>query len=319
MVITLIIITFLNKEVSGMNTVIGAKLHDISKKRSKTTNWMPIVFLFPSVTCFLLFKYYPFVKMIYISLFDYEIGNPPGRFVGFGNYMDFLTSPSFWSSIKITFIFAFMYLVMTFWVPIVQALLLNEINRGNVFIRFLYQLPSTVPVVVNILIWRWMYNPDHGILNYYLGKIGLGPYLWLNDLHITKLAIVFPSLIASQGISILLYFSAIRSVPTDLLEAAKVDGAGPWKRLLRIILPNMRFIIFIQFISFVTGILLTFDNIYVMTQGGPAESTTVVSMLVFNTAFQQYRFGASTAISVFLFFIIGIITFIQLKLSRENG
>ncbi|MGO4276201.1 carbohydrate ABC transporter permease, partial [Paenibacillus sp. TAF58] len=169
--------------------------------------------------------------MIYISFFDYEIGNPPGTFVGLNNYVEFLSSPSFWRSIEITFVFALLYLLMTFWVPIVQALLLNEIHHGNMFIRFLYQLPSAVPVVVNVLIWRLMYNPDHGMLNYYLGKIGLGPYLWLNDLHVTKFAVVLPSLIASQGIAILLYYSAIRSVPTEILEAAKVDGAGPWKRM----------------------------------------------------------------------------------------
>ncbi|MDQ0897814.1 carbohydrate ABC transporter permease [Paenibacillus sp. V4I7] len=273
-----------------METSIETGLQSVKVKRRITISWMPIIFLIPSLVCFLLFKYYPLFKMIYISLFDYEIGNPPGTFVGLNNYVEFLSSPSFWHAIEITFVFALMYLLMTFWVPIVQALLLNEIHHGNMFIRFLYQLPSAVPVVVNVLIWRWMYNPDHGILNYYLGKIGLGPYLWLNDLHVTKFAIVLPSLIASQGIAILLYYSAIRSVPTDILEAAKVDGAGPWKRLLTMILPNMRFIIFIQLISFMTGILLTFDNIYVMTQGGPADSTTVVSMLVFNTAFQQLSF-----------------------------
>ena len=168
------------------------------------------------------------------------------------------------------------------------------------------------------MIWRLMYNPDHGMLNYYLGKIGLGPYLWLNDLDVTKFAVVLPSLIASQGIAILLYYSAIRSVSTDILEAAKMDGAGPWRRMLTMILPNMKFIIFIQLISFMTGILLTFDNIYVMTQGGPADSTTVVSMFVFNTAFQQLRFGASGAISVFLFLLIGLITFIQLKFSKDS-
>lgn len=301
-----------------METSIETELQSVKMKRRITISWMPIIFLIPSLVSFVLFKYYPLFKMIYISFFDYEIGNPPGTFVGLNNYIEFLSSPSFWRSIEITFVFALLYLLMTFWVPIVQALLLNEIHHGNMFIRFLYQLPSAVPVVVNVLIWRLMYNPDHGMLNYYLGKIGLGPYLWLNDLHVTKFAVVLPSLIASQGIAILLYYSAIRSVPTEILEAAKVDGAGPWKRLLTMILPNMRFIIFIQFISFVTGILLTFDNIYVMTQGGPADSTTVVSMFVFNTAFQQLRFGASGAISMFLFLLIGLITFIQLKVSKDN-
>lgn len=279
---------------------------------------MPILFLLPSVICYALFKYYPLLNMIYVSFFDYSIVNPPGRFIGFANYAQILTSSTFWQAVQNTFIFFALYLGLTFWLPIVQALFLTEIHKGNAFYRFMYQIPTILPAVASVLVWKWMYNPDFGLLNYWLSKVGLGPYLWLNDLHMTKLAIVIPSVFASGGISLLLYYSALRSVPTEILEAAKMDGAGPWRRMWTMMLPNIRFIIIIQFVAFMSGILLAYDNIYVMTQGGPAGSTTVVSLLVVNTAFQQSKFGMSGAMSAFMFVVIALLTILQNKISAEK-
>jgi multiple sugar transport system permease protein len=280
--------------------------------------WMPILFLFPSVVCYLLFKYYPLFSMIYVSFFNYSVIDPPGKFVGFANYTEFLTSSTFWQAVSNTFIFFALFLVLTFWIPIVQALLLSDIRKGNAFFRFMYQLPTIMPAVAGVLVWKWMYNPDFGLLNYWLSYVGLGPYLWLNNLNLTKLAIVLPSVFAGNGISLLLYYSAIKAVPTELLEAAKMDGANPWKRIWTMLLPNIRFIIVIQFVAFMSGVLLAYDNIYVMTQGGPAGSTTVVSMLVVNTAFQQSRFGISGAMSMFMFIIIALLTILQNKISAEK-
>lgn len=280
--------------------------------------WMPIIFLAPSIICYLLFKYYPLLNMAYISFFDYSIVNPPGRFVGFANYIEFLTSKTFWQAAENTSIFFVLYLGLTFWVPIIQALLLNEIRRGNAFFRFMYQIPTITPVVAGVLVWKWMYNPDRGLLNYWLSKIGLGPYGWLNDLHITKFAIVLPSLFAGSGISLLLYFSAIRSISPDIMEAAKIDGAGPWKRMWTMILPNIKFIIVIQFVAFMSSVLLAYDNIYVMTQGGPADSTMVISMLVVNNAFKQSHFGISGAMSMFMFFAIALLTILQNKITANK-
>lgn len=286
--------------------------------RIANIRWMPVLFLFPSVLCYLLFKYYPLLSMVYVSFFRYSIVNPPGDFVGLANYTEFLSSSTFWQALSNTFVFFALYLGLTFWIPIVQALLLSDIRKANAFFRFMYQLPTIMPAVAGVLVWKWMYNPDFGLLNYWLDHIGLGPYMWLNDLNMTKLAIVLPAVFAGNGISLLLYYSAIKSIPAEILEAAKVDGASPWRRMRTMLLPNIRFIIAIQFIAFMSGVLLAYDNIYVMTQGGPAGSTTVVSMLVVNTAFQQSRFGISGAMSLFMFVVIAILTVAQNKISAEK-
>lgn len=301
-----------------MEVILKSGKKTIQKPRRFKVSLMPIIFLLPSIICYLCFKYYPLLYMTYVSFFDYSIVNPPGKFVGLNNYVEFLSSATFWQAMSNTFIFFALYLALTFWVPILQALLLNEIRRGNAFYRFMYQIPTIIPVVAGILVWKWMYNPDHGLLNELLAKVGIGPFGWLNDLKMTKLAIVLPSLFTGSGISLLLYYSAIRSVPTEILEAAKIDGAGPWKRILTMIMPNIKFIIIIQFVAFMSGVLLAFDNIYIMTQGGPANSTLVVSMLVVNSAFQQSRFGISGAMSLFMFVLIAVLTIIQNKLTNEK-
>jgi multiple sugar transport system permease protein len=281
-------------------------------------SWTAILFLLPGLAAFLLFKYYPLIQAIYMSFFDYRVVEPPGPFVGFRNYLQLLRSSLFWSAAYNTLILAILQLVLTFWVPIVQALLINEIRKPNLnlLLRFLYLVPGAVPGVAGALLWKWMYNPDYGLLNSWLGKLGLGPYGWLNDPAMAKVSIVLPGVIGG-GLGVLLYYSALRGMSEEVLEASKIDGAGPWQRIWSIILPQLRFLISIQFIAFLSGAFLSFDSIYVMTGGGPAGSTRVLTMLMYDNAFVQYRFGVANAISFMLFIVVGIITYMQLRSDRN--
>lgn len=280
--------------------------------------WVVILFMTPAVFAFALFKYYPLLQAFFMSFFDYKLMDPPGKWLGLGNYITLFKSSLFWTSFRNTFAFAGLYIGLTFWVPILQALLLNEIRRANMLFRFLYLVPTAIPSVAGYVLWKWIYNPDYGLLNSLLGRIGLGPYGWLNDPATSKLSIVLPGMLGG-GIAILLYFSALRGVPQEVIEAAKIDGAGPWQRMRKVIFPGLRFIIGIQFISFLSGIFLTFDPMFVMTGGGPVDSTRVLSMMVYDSAFKEYRFGIAGAVSLIMFMIIGLVTFAQLKLSNSSA
>ncbi|MEI2394155.1 MULTISPECIES: carbohydrate ABC transporter permease [Paenibacillus] len=281
--------------------------------------WTPVLFLLPSIIVFIVFKYYLIFSAVQISLFNYDIVNPPGRFVGLENYFVFLQTSTFWLALKNTFIIFLLSVALTFWVPIVQAIFLSEIRKANGVYRVLYQIPSILPVVAGALLWKWMYNPDSGLFNYLLGKIGLGPYGWLNDINMTKFAIVLPGFFASGGIGVLLYYAAIKSIPAELFESAKIDGCGPWRRIRSLVLPNIRFVILIQFISFMSGALLAFDNIFILTKGGPADASLVVSLLIQRSAFEQSNFGMSAALSFFMFLVIALLTVIQFKLQKEEN
>ncbi|MCQ6562152.1 carbohydrate ABC transporter permease [Paenibacillus mendelii] len=279
--------------------------------------WTPILFLTPAVIAFLLFKYYPLVQAIYMSFFDYKVIDPPGRFVGLSNYSYLFHSSEFWNALRNTFAFFLIYFILTFWVPIVQAILLNEIRFANKTIRVLYLLPTAVPAVAGFLLWKWLYNPDYGLLNYLLEFIGLGSFGWLNDPAMAKWAIVIPGIFGS-GMSMLIYYSALQGIPSENIEAAKIDGAGPWKRMISIVFPSLKFVIGIQFIAFISGVFLTFDPMYIMTGGGPANSTRTLSMLVFDSSFKEFRFGVAGAISFVMFIIIAVITYIQIRVSRTD-
>ncbi|XID94929.1 carbohydrate ABC transporter permease [Paenibacillaceae bacterium WGS1546] len=289
-----------------------------SAGRKRFTYWTGIWFLLPALASFLLFKYYPLAQAVYMSLYDYKIMDPPGKWVGLGNYKALMNSSYFWNAFSNTFVFYVLYLALTFWVPIVQALFLNEIKRANMLFRFLYLAPTAVPAVAGFILWKWIYNPDYGLLNSWLGKLGLGPYGWLNDPAMAKLAIVLPGIMGG-GIALLLYYSALQGIPKEVLEAARMDGASPLQRMFRIVLPGLRFIIAIQFVNFTAGIFLSFDSMYVMTGGGPVDSTRVLSMLVYDSAFVEYRFGMAGAISMVMFAIISVITAIQIRMSRGGA
>jgi len=277
-----------------------------------------IAFVAPALVAFLLFKYYPLGHALWMSLFDYKIMDPPGAFVGFKHYIQLLTSASFWKIFNNTLIFFVLYTLMTFWIPIVQALFLNEIKRANMVYRVLYLAPTAVPAVAGFILWKWLYNPDFGLLNYWLSRFSLGPYNWLNDPQFVKYAIVFPGMLGG-GISLLIYFSALRGISPELVEAARIDGAGPWRVMSRIMLPGMRFVIGIQFVAFVSTSFLVFDPMYVMTAGGPMNESKVLTMLVYDSAFTELRFGVAGAVSCIMFGVVGLITYAQLRLSKESA
>ncbi|MFD0712433.1 carbohydrate ABC transporter permease [Paenibacillus sp. GCM10027626] len=283
----------------------------------RRVSWVGIAFLSPAIAAFLLFKYIPLAQAVYMSFFDYRVMDPPGTFVGVKNYALLLQSSYFWTALYNTFMFYLLYLLLTFWIPILQALLLNEIRIGNTIYRFFYLVPAATPSIATYILWKWIYHPDYGLLNSWLGKLGLGPYGWLNDPNMAKIAIILPSVLGG-GIALLIYYSALQGVSREIVEAAKIDGASPWQRMRYIALPGLRFVIGIQFISFTASIFLAFDQIYVMTGGGPVNSTTVLSMLVFDSAFREYRFGTAGAISMIMFVIIAAITYLQLRFSRGN-
>jgi len=291
----------------------------VTPKRKKIRiRWAGILFLAPAITAFVLFKYLPLLQAAYMSFFDYKIMNPPGQWIGFSNYKQLINSSYFWNAFSNTFIFYLMFLALTFWVPIVQAILLNEIKRANIVFRFLYLVPTAIPAVAGYILWKWMYNPDYGLFNSVLEKLGLGPLGWLNDPAMSKLSIVLPATLGG-GIAMLIYYSALQGISKEVLEAARIDGATPVQRLVKIVMPGLAFIIGIQFINFSASIFLTFDPMYIMTGGGPVDSTKVLSMLVYDSAFVEYRFGMAGAISMFMFVIIAVITFFQLKISRQGA
>jgi multiple sugar transport system permease protein len=279
---------------------------------------MAFLFTLPAFVAFILLKYYPMLQAIYMSLFNYKVASPPGEFVGLANYLHAFKDPlnaQVWGNNIILFLWS---LVLGFWVPLVQAILLDEIRRLKTFYRVAYLLPSVIPAVAGAVIWKWIYNPDWGLLNTIFMDIGLPAQGWLNSPDQVKFSLMLPALLGG-GLGIFIYLSALQGVSTELYESADIDGASILAKIRYITLPGIAPIIGLQFILALTGAFQIFDQIYIMTLGGPADASRVITLNIYYYAFERIQMGYAAAMSVLLFIVTLILVAIQLRFSRGEA
>jgi len=282
--------------------------------RKRLTPWLLII---PPILLTAWLKYYLIFKAFYISLFDYDPINAPGKFVGFANYTRMFSTRFYWEAWSNTFVFLGLSLTMVFFIPIIQALLLNEIARWKQVFTTLYIIPALIPTAVNVIIWKWIWHPDYGVANQVIKFFGGQPQAWLSDPKLTKFCIIFPGVVGG-GISVLLYLSAIQGISQDIVESAQLDGCVGWKRIWHIILPNIRFLVFIQLIIAVIGTMQMLDAPYMYTSGGPSGASTTMGIYIFNTFKQDFNYGRGTAASTLLLFVIALMSAIQMRLDRTE-
>ncbi len=281
--------------------------------RQKITPWL--ILLVPMVFTLWL-KYYPILKAVYISFFDYDPILKPGVFVGFENYKNMFGTEYYWEAWHNTFVFLFLQIGMVFFIPIIQALFLNELRRKNL-LSTLYLLPTLIPTTINVIIWRWVWHPDYGIANQIVKFFGGQPQTWLSDPALVKFCIIFPGVIGG-GIAVLLYLSAIQGISPDILESASLDGCTGWKRIWYITLPNIRFVIFIQLIIAVSSAMQMLDAPYMFAAGGPSGSSTTQGIYIYNAFNKDYNYGRGSAASVVLMLVVLIMTAIQMHFENAE-
>ncbi len=294
-----------------------AAMQSPRRKRSGVENRRLLTaffFTLPALIAFTLLKYYPMLQAIYMSLFDYKVANPPGVFVGLANYIHAIRDPlnsQVWGNNIILFLWG---LVLGFWVPLVQAILLDEMRRLKTFYRVMYLLPSVIPAVI----WKWIYNPDWGLLNAVFARIGLPAQGWLSDPNEVKFTLMLPAILGG-GLGIFIYLSALQGVPQELYEAADMDGASIIAKIRYITLPGIAPIIGLQFILALTGAFQIFDQVYIMTLGGPADASRVIVLNIYYYAFERVQMGYASAMSVLLFIVTLILVAIQLRFMRGEA
>lgn len=279
---------------------------------------VPWIFLLPGITFTLILRYYTMYQGLLLSFFHYDVRNPPGTFIGFKNFSDLFNSTDYWKSWRNTLIFLVLILSMNFFIPIIQALCLEEVIRFRSFASTLYILPAVIPGTVSIVLWKWIWSPDFGAANFVLKLFGADPKLWLSDIYWVKFCIIFPGIIGG-GVAVLLYLAAILGISEDVKEASKLDGCTGIKRMYYIILPNITFLIFIQLILTTMGALQILDGPFQFTKGGPAGASLSLPLHIYNLYNGYFDFGKASAAAMTLMLIITIITFIQLKLDKQQS
>lgn len=282
--------------------------------RQKMAPWMllaaPILF-----TVWL--KYYPIMKAVIISFFNYDPIHQPGQFVGLQNYITMFNTEFYWEAWQNSFVFLVLQLVMTFFIPIIQALFLNELRRMKSVVSTMYLLPTLIPTTINVIIWRWVWHPDYGVANQLVRFFGGEPQTWLSDPALVKFCIIFPGIIGG-GINVLLYLSAIQNVSPDIMESAALDGCTGWKRIWYITLPNIRYIIFIQLIIAVSTAMQLLDAPYMFAAGGPSGASTTQGIFIYNSFNKDFNYGRGSAASVILMLVVMVMTAIQMHFENAE-
>lgn len=262
-------------------------------------------------------KYYPILKAIFISFFNYDPINQPGVFVGLKNYITMFQTSYYWEAWKNSFVFLLLQLLMTFFIPIIQALFLNELRRMKSVVSTMYLLPALIPTTINVIVWRWVWHPDYGVANQIVKFFGGTPQTWLSDPNLVKFCIIFPGIIGG-GISVLLYLAAIQNVSPDIMESAALDGCTGWKRIFYITLPNIRYIIFIQMVIAVSTAMQLLDAPYMFAAGGPSGASTTQGIFIYNSFNKDFNYGRGSAASVILMLVVMVMTMIQMHFENAE-
>lgn len=264
---------------------------------------------------FLLFTAGPIVAALVLSFTSWQ-GRGLPEWNGIANYVEMFTAdPLFWKSVKVTFLFAALYLPASIVIGLAMAMLMNQKLRGVKVFRTIYYLPSVLSGVAVAILWNFVFHREYGILNWFVGLFGVGPIPWLQDP-----AWVLPALAMMQlwgvGSSIIIYLGGLQGIPTELYEVARIDGAGWWQTLRSVTLPMMSPVIFFQVILGLIATFQVFTQAYVMTGGGPDNASLFYALNIYNKAFVQLRLGYASALSVVLFVIIVIVTGVIFRSSK---
>ncbi|GGS45895.1 sugar ABC transporter permease [Streptomyces griseoviridis] len=277
-----------------------------------------LVFVLPFLLLFVLFLVWPVVQGLWMSFTDSSLALRDTAFVGFDNYAEALGDPDVWSSLGNTVFFTVISSVPLVLVALVMALLVHSGLAGQWAWRLAFFAPYLLPVTVVTLVFTWLYQPDLGFANQFLGALGTDPVGWLSDESVAMWSIAALTVWWTVGFNFLLYLSALQSLPSAFDEAAALDGAGAWRRLWSITLPQLRRTTVLVAMLQVLASLKVFDQIYILTKGGPNASTRPVLEYVYDVGFTGYRLGYASAVSYLFFALIIVVSLVQLRLFRRE-
>ncbi len=271
------------------------------------------LFFLPAILGLVFMTYGQMIFSLIISFTDWNIYGQR-NFVGLQNYIDlFQTDLYFGASIKATVLYAFGSAVVSQGVALLLAMLLNTKKiRGMAAFRTLFYLPTIVPAVASCFLWTWLFNPNYGLLNAILSALHLPTSQWIYN---EKTAI--PSLVLMSawgcGTAMIIYLAGLQGVPRSLLEACEIDGGGAWTKFWKITMPMLSPVLFYNILMGIIGGFMTFTNTYIMTGGGPNNSTLFISYLVYRYAFQYNKFGYASALAWVVFAVLAVITVVIFK------
>jgi multiple sugar transport system permease protein len=282
------------------------------------------IFLGPALGLIGVFFFLPVLGGLLLSLTDfdiYAIADPSStRFVGLGNYSGLLSSGEFWGAMRNTGVFVLLGGPLSIAVSLLAALAVNSrLARWKPFFRTAYFAPVVTTLVAVAVVWRYLYHPKYGWLNYALGWIGIAPIDWLGDAAWAKIAIIILSVWKNFGYNMLILIAGLQTIPDELYEAAELDGAGGARRFRHVTLPGLRpTLIFVTVMTMIAQCQI-FAEPYVMTQGGPLRSTVSIVLLMYEEGFRWWRLGTASAVAFILLLVMLVAALLQIRLRRGRA
>ncbi|MEH3159892.1 MAG: sugar ABC transporter permease [Sphingomonas taxi] len=289
--------------------------------RQARTGWL---FVAPVLAIIALVFVLPTLLALGLSVTDYSIYALADwsnlRFVGLGNFVTLLSTPLFWRALANTLLFAGLGVPMAIGASLFAALLLNDATvRWRPLWRVLLFAPYVTSVVATAVVWRFLFNQRFGLINRLLAAIGIAPVDWLGDPHTSIPAILIFVTWKIFGYNMIVFTAALSAVPGDLMEAARLDGASRWGRFRHVTLPAIGPTLMLATVMSVAGFLQIFAEPYVMTLGGPAQSTTTVLYFMFDEGFKWWNLGQASAVAFVLFLMILAVTLVQTRIARRHA
>jgi multiple sugar transport system permease protein len=278
-------------------------------------------FVAPALLVIVAFFFVPVVAALALSLTDFDIyalaDSRNLRVVGLGNYAQLLRTPLFWQAFGNTLYFVAVGVPLSITVSFGTALLLHSrLARFQALFRTALFAPVVTTLVAVAVIWRYLYNPHYGLLNYAFGQLGLPPIDWLGDPRWAMPAIILFAVWKNFGYNMIIILTGLQSIPEPLYEAARIDGASTWRQFRHVTLPMLAPIVAMVNVLTVAGYFQLFAEPYVMTQGGPLQSTVSVLYFMYEEGFKWWNLGAASAVAFVLFLFIFGVTALQLRLAR---
>jgi multiple sugar transport system permease protein len=282
------------------------------------------LFLLPALSAIGVFFIIPVVGALILSFTDFDIyalaNWSNARFVGAKNYTDLLADPLFWKALRNTLYFLLVGGPLSIAVSLATALLLQaRLVRWKGVFRTALFAPVVTTLVAVAIVWRFVYHPRFGVLNYVLSLAGIGPVDWLGDPDWAMPAIILLAVWKNFGYNMIIFIAGLQNIPQELYEAAKIDGAGRWQQFTAITIPMLApTTLFISIITMI-GYLQLFAEPYVMTQGGPLNSTLSLVLMMYEQGFRWWNMGYSAALAFILFGLILIPSLVQARIGRSAG
>lgn len=274
-----------------------------------------LAFVSPMVIGVIALCLVPFLYVVWYSLHDWDIFTGSFEFIGLGNYARLLTDSVAAKSLGVTGLFMVMLMVVNIVLAMLLALLVNQRLRGISAFRAVYFAPVVVAVVAWVIIWQFLLAANGGI-NGFLATVGIEGPNWLRDPNTALFAIVIVQVFKGVGMNMVLFLAALQGVPPELREAARIDGASAWRTFWSVVMPLLTPTLLLVMILTSIGALDVFAPIQVLTQGGPSNSTLVLSYYMYQTAFERQEFGYGSTLGVVLFVIVMLLTALQWSLRK---